>query len=132
MKHLAIGMFALMAVLSASNAIAGSITLKSDQELCDDAPPLDKAALVQALRNEKIITLEVVAELNCAYVPDKPELREWRNAVTVALPTKSPSGTAAACLCQHRLTFEIVDLNRGAKTIYYVQDGTVLGHVDAP
>ena len=132
MKHLAIGMLALVACLSAGTAIAGSVALKSDQELCESAPPLDKAALLQARRNGKIVALDVTAELNCAYVPDKPELREWRNAVTVILPTKSSSGAAAACLCQHRLTFEIKDLYEGAKTIYYVQDGTVLGHVDAP
>lgn len=132
MKYLAIGIFALVVSLSADTVLAGSVTLKSDQALCENAPTLDKAALIRAERHGALVTLDVTVELNCAYVPDKPELRVWRNAATVILPTKSPSGAAAACLCQHKLAFEIKDLYEGAKTIYYVQDGTVLGHVDAP
>ena len=113
-------------------ASAGTVSLVTDKELCDNAPPLEQAANLVPSRTGNKITLVVTAQLNCAYVPDKPELREWRNAATLSLPTRSPSGMATACLCAHQMTFEISDLYEGVQTIYYVQDGTVLGHVGAP
>ena len=132
MKHLALGAVTLAAALLSGAAGAGEISLKADAETCDREIPQEKAALVQASRSVNIVTVDVTAQLNCAYVPGKPELREWRSAATVALPTISPSGAAAMCLCTHRLSFEIKDLYEGVQTIYYVQDGTVLGHADAP
>ena len=123
---------ALMVASLPFSASAGTAALVADKELCDSTPPLEEAAHLEASRNGSTTRLVVTAELNCAYVPDKPELREWRNAATLTLPTRSPSGAAAACLCTHQLTFDISGLYKGVKTIYYVQDGTVLGHVDAP
>ena len=132
MKHLATLTLALVALLLPKPSPAGEISLKSDKEMCEIELPEDKAALVTAKRTGNIVTLDVTAALNCAHVPDKPELREWRNAATVVLPTESPSGVAALCLCTHKLSFEITDLYEGVRTIYYVQDGTALGHADAP
>ncbi|MDR3159828.1 MAG: hypothetical protein LBU11_12685 [Zoogloeaceae bacterium] len=132
MKLLTLGLLTPLTLLMSVGAIAASITLKSDQPLCENAPPLGKAALVQAKRDNRVVKLDVVTEFNCAYIPGKPELRVRQNAVSVILPTQSPSGEATACLCQHKLTFEIVDLHKDAKTIYYMQDGTVLGHTDVP
>ncbi len=113
-------------------ASAGTVSLVADKELCDNAPALEQAARLEPSRDGNITTLTVTAQLNCAYLPDKPELREWRNAATLSLPTRSPSGMATACLCAHQMTFEISGLYEGVETIYYVQDGIVLGHVDAP
>jgi len=132
MKIRAILTVAMMAASLPGAASAGTAVLVSDKELCDSAPPLEQAAKLEASRTGNTTRLVVTAELNCAYVPDKPELREWRNAATLALPTRSPSGAAAACLCTHQMTFDISDLYKGVQTIYYVQDGTVLGHADAP
>jgi hypothetical protein len=123
---------ALVAAWLPFSASAGTVALVADKELCDSDPPLEKAAQLEASRTGSTTRLVVTAELNCAYVPDKPELRAWRNAATLALPTRSPSGAAATCLCAHQMTFDISDLYEGVKTIYYAQDGTVLGHVDAP
>ncbi len=114
------------------SASAGTVSLVADKELCDGAPPLEQAARLESSRNGNVVTLIITAQLNCAYLPDKPELREWRNAATLSLPTKSLSGMATACLCAHQMTFEVSNLYQGIQTIYYVQDGTVLGHVDAP
>ena len=122
----------LTGALLPATASAGTIALTSDEELCDNAPTLEGAVVLEAKRDGDAVTLAVTAQLNCAYVPGQPELREWRNAATVALPTTSPSGLATACLCAHELTFEISNLSDGVQTIYYVQDGTVLGHVNAP
>jgi hypothetical protein len=132
MKSLAIWLLALTVAWLPGTADAGTVSLVSDKELCDKAPPLEQAVRLEPSRNGSIILLTVTAELNCAHVPDKPELREWRNAATLSLPSRSPSGMATACLCTHRMTFEISDLYEGVQTIYYVQDGTALGHVDAP
>ena len=132
MKRLAIGTMAIAVFFAQTDALAGEISLKSDVETCESEIPEDKAAVVRASRTGNIVTLDVTTELNCTHVPDKPELREWRSAATVSLPTKSPSGAAALCLCTHKLAFEITDLHEGVQTIYYVQDGTSLGHADAP
>ena len=132
MKLLAIGTVSLAACFAPSIALAGKISLKSDVETCESEIPEDKAAVIRASRAGNIVTLDVTTQLNCAHIPDKPELREWRSAATVSLPTKSPSGAAAMCLCTHKLSFEITDLYEGVQTIYYVQDGTSLGHADAP
>ena len=126
-------MFAIaVAAWLPGTASAGSVALVTDRELCNRAPPLEQAANLKASRNGDIVTLSVTAHLNCAYRPGEPELRVHRNAATVALPTHSPSGMATACNCAHQMTFEISDLYEGARTIYYVQDGSALGHVDAP
>lgn len=122
----------LMGALLPSSACAGTIVLTADEVHCDKAPPLEDAALLEAKRDGDSVTLAVTAQLNCAYVPGQPELREWRTAATVVLPTRSPSGLATACLCAHEMTFEISDLSEGVQTIYYVQDGTALGHIVAP
>jgi hypothetical protein len=132
MKHLAIWFLTLATAWLPGIVNAGSVTLEADKELCDSSPSMERAAILEPSRNGSIITLVVTAQLNCAHVPDKPELREWRNAATLSLPTSSPSGMATACLCARRMTFEISDLYDGVETIYYVQDGTALGHVDAP
>lgn len=132
MKILAIGTIAFAVTLCQGTTSAGEISLISNVEACESEIPQDKAALVQARRTGNVVILDVTAQLNCAYVPDKPKLHEWRSAATVALPTKSPSGAAAMCLCTHKLSFEITDLYEGVQTIYYVQDGTALGHADAP
>lgn len=132
MKIRAICLAALAIVWLPTAATAGTVSLVEDKELCDNAPPLEQAARLESSRNGTIATLTVTAQLNCAYRPGKPELREWRNAATLSLPTESPSGMATACLCAHQMTFEVSELYEGVKTIYYVQDGTVLGHVDAP
>ncbi|CAN7511085.1 hypothetical protein LJR168_003599 [Pseudoxanthomonas sp. LjRoot168] len=132
MKLIAIGAIAFSASLAPISVLAGEISLKSDVETCESEIPEDKAAVVQASRVGDMVTLDVTAELNCAHVPDKPELRVWRSAATVSLSTKSPSEAAATCLCTHKLSFEIRDLYEGVQTIYYVQDGTSLGHADAP
>ena len=120
------------ALLAPFSANAGDIRLVSDKQLCDSAPPLDKAALVTVRKVKRNVFVSVTAELNCAYTPGKPALREWRNAATVLVETVSPSGMATSCLCQHKMEYEITGLYEGTKTIYYVQDGTVLGHVPAP
>ncbi|NZA25761.1 hypothetical protein H0E84_05140 [Luteimonas sp. SJ-92] len=132
MKHRAILLLVLVVALLSGTARAGTVVLVADEELCDNAPPLEQAAHLKPSRNGNKVTLIVTAQLNCAYIPDNPELREWRNAATVSLPTRSPSGMATACLCAHRMEFEITDMNEGVQIIYYVQDGTVLGHTDAP
>jgi hypothetical protein len=133
MKHFVIGaILSAISLPAASSTGIGTITLKSDEELCEKAPPLEPAALLETHRNDGTITLVVTSEMNCAYVPDKPKLFVWRNAATVALPTRSPSGFAVMCLCQHRMTFEIMDLYEGAETFYYVQDGKALGHIAVP
>jgi len=132
MKHRAIWLLILAIAWLSGTVRAGTVALVADKELCDNDPPLEQAARLEPSRNGSVVTLTVTALLNCAYIPDKPELREWRNAATLSLPTKTPSGMATACLCAHRMTFEISDLYEGVQTIYYVQDGTVLGHVDAP
>ena len=132
MKIRAIWWTTFLVALAPIAASAGTVSLVADKELCDNAPPLEQAARLEPSRNGNVTTLIVTAQLNCAYLPDKPELREWRNAATLSLPTKSPSGMATACLCVHQMTFEISDLYEGVETIYYVQDGTALGHVDAP
>ena len=124
----------LVATLLLAPAIArsGEIRLISDKQLCDNAPPLAQAAALAAKKAKNKVLVSVTAELNCAYAPGKPELREWRNAATVVVPTVSPSGLATACMCQHQMKYEITGLYKGTKTIYYVQDGTALGHVSAP
>ena len=132
MKLPEIRSIALVLALLPCIALAGEISLKSDAPACDSPIPPDKAAIVTAARTDGVVTLEVTAQLNCAYTPGKPDLRVWRDSATVTLSTKSPSGAAAACLCTHKLSFEIKDLYDGARTIYYVQDGTVLGHASAP
>lgn len=132
MKSLATGILSLAACFVPSTALAGEIFLKSDVEVCESEIPEDKAAVVRASRKGSIVTLDVTAQLNCAHTPDEPELREWRNAATVSLPTRSSSGAVAMCLCTHKLSFEIRDLYEGIQTIYYVQDGTSLGHTDLP
>jgi hypothetical protein len=67
MKLLAFGLSTLLTLLMSVGAAADSITLKSDQRLCENTPPLEKAALVQAKRNDRVVKLEVVTEINCAY-----------------------------------------------------------------
>jgi hypothetical protein len=132
MKSLVIGTIVFVVCSAAAGAMAGEISLTSDVETCESEIPDDKAAVVNASRKGSTVTLDVTAQLNCAYVPGTPELRVWRSAATVSLPTTSPSGAAATCLCTHRLSFQIQDLYEGVETIYYVQDGTSLGHADAP
>jgi hypothetical protein len=132
MKHYATWMIALAACASPAFAGTDTVVLVDDKALCDHAPPLKQASLIEASRNGNSVNLVVTAELNCANVPDKPELRVTRNAATLSLSTRSPSGAAAACLCAHRMTFRVSGLYKDAKTIYYVQDGEALGHVDAP
>src|SRR5690606_16642989 len=132
MKHLAILQAFLGTALVCGSAQAGQISLVSDTEVCESEIPPGKAVIVQATRSEGSVFLDVISELNCAYLPDTPELREYRDAATVLLPTKSPSGAAAMCVCAHKMRFEIKDLYEGVRTIYYVQDGTALGHAGAP
>ena len=132
MKLPAIHRIALVVALLPCVALAGEVSLKSDTPICDSPIPPDKAAIVTATRAGGLVTLDVTAQLNCAHVPENPNLRVWRDSATVNISTKSPSGAAAACLCTHKLSFEIKDLYDGARTIYYVQDGTVLGHASAP
>lgn len=132
MKTRAIWLAALAVAWPPFAASAGTVSLVADEELCDSAPPLEQAVRLEPSRNGNITTLVVTAQLNCAHLPGELELREWRNAATLSLSTKSPSGMATACLCAHQMTFEISDLYEGVETIYYVQDGTVLGHVGAP
>jgi hypothetical protein len=127
--HCAIAFVACTAMVGAK---AGDVSLKSDEEMCESEIPDDRAAAVDASRAGNIITLDVMSELNCAHVPAVPELSVWRNTATVSLPTTSSSDAAALCLCAHRLSFEIRGLYEGVQTIYYVQDGRILGHVDAP
>jgi hypothetical protein len=119
-------------VLAPAAARSGEIRLVSDKQLCDNAPPLQKAAALNVSKAKNKNLVSVTAELNCAYTPGKTELREWRNAATIAIATVSPSGLATACMCQHQMKYEITGLYEGTKTIYYVQDGTALGHVSAP
>lgn len=123
---------ALALGLLAAAGNASEITLISAAQVCDQTIPSDKAAIVESRRANGVVVLDVTAELNCAHVPGTPELRVWRSAATVILPTESPSGAAAMCLCTHRMSFQIKDLYEGVQTIYYVQDGTSLGHADAP
>ena len=132
MNSVAIGLTALVLSSAANWAGAGEISLVSNQEICDSAIPEDKAAIVQARRDGDIVRLDVTAQLNCAHLPGKPELREWRSAATVSVLTHSPSGAVAVCLCTHKFVFQITGLYEGAQSIYYVQDGTVLGHAIAP
>lgn len=124
--------FALILALFPQAGQANEIALVAHEQVCDDSIPGDKAALVQARRVDGRVILDVTAELNCAHVPGTPELRVWRSAATVLLPTESPSGATAMCLCTHQMSFHITDLYEGVQTIYYVQDGTSLGHADAP
>lgn len=132
MKHLAILQAFFGTALACGSAHAGQISLVSDSEVCESEIPPGKAAVVQATRSDTSVFLDVISELNCAYLPDTPELREYRDSATVLLPTKSPSGAAAMCVCAHKMRFEIKDLYEGVRTIYYVQDGTALGHTSAP
>ena len=131
MKIIAIGLVASLASMP-SLLHAGEVRLVSDKQLCDKAPPLKQAAEIQAKRLKDKVLVSVRAELNCAYGPGKPELREWRNAATLLVTTVSPSGFATACVCQHQMEYEITGLGKGTKVIYYVQDGTVLDHASAP
>jgi hypothetical protein len=132
MNHLAILLLVLGANCLSGLAYAGQVTLVSDVEVCESEIPADRAAVVQAARSGDSVFLDIVSELNCAYVPDKPELREYRDSATVLLPTRSPSGAAAMCVCAHKMRFELKNLYEGVRTIYYVQDGTALGHASAP
>jgi len=131
MKIIAISLIAAL-IFAPSLANASEIRLLSDQQLCDNAPPLKQAAELSAERLSDKVVVSVTAELNCAYKAGKPEVRVWRNAATLLATTVSPSGMATACMCQHQMKYEITGLYEGARTIYYVQDGTVLGHVPAP
>ena len=115
-----------------ASALANEIELVAHAVVCDDTIPQEKAALITASKADNLVILDVTAELNCAHMPGTPELRVWRSAATVVLPTESPSGAAAMCLCTHQMSFHITDLYEGVQTIYYVQDGTSLGHADAP
>lgn len=132
MRYRMIGTFALMIMALPGVAGAGTVALVSDKALCERAPSLEQAARIEVGRSGNTIILNVTAQLNCARIPGRPELREWRNAATLSLPTTSPSGMATTCVCAHTMTFEISDLYESVETIYYVQDGTALGHVDAP
>ena len=132
MKQLISLTLALTLFLYGASALANEIALATHAVVCDDTIPRDKAALITVSKADRLVILDVTAELNCAHMPGNPELRVWRSAATVVLPTESPSGAAAMCFCTHQMSFHITDLYEGVKTIYYVQNGTSLGHADAP
>ncbi|ACE84970.1 hypothetical protein [Cellvibrio japonicus] len=106
------------------------VVLIKNEKFCNNASGQDEH--IEASRSNGFVTLKVITYLNCAHIPDQPELRVWSNTATLSLSTSSPSGMATACLCAHRMVFQISDIHEGVKTIYYVQNGTVLGHVDTP
>jgi len=130
MKHYMILIVTLAVFTFPVFTSADTVILIEDEKFCNNA--LDQNEHIEASRSNGFIILKVIAYLNCAHIPDQPELRIWNNTATLSLPTSSPSGMATACLCAHRMVFQISNIHEGIKTIYYAQNGTVLGHADAP
>ena len=92
----------------------------------------DAIAFVRTRRTHNGIAVGVLSEFNCDTQPVRPRLLQDRNAVTISVASQAAPGDPIAAICVRELSFVISGISPAVKTIYYVQDGHVMGHASAP
>lgn len=76
------------------------------------------------------IYLGVTSFLTCGAKFSKPELIELSDSATVRVSSSAIPSTHDSCDMIAQQSLAITGLHPSVKTIYYLQDGVVLGHVD--
>lgn len=120
-----------MLVLTAWSAHA-DVKILDDQPCCDDKKTLPLPFAMEVSWEGTEIVIKITSAFNCADQPGNPRFNAYQGNGTLSVTSKSPSGWTAACLCPHKVSYSVSGAYPGLKTIYYVQDGMVLGHAAVP
>jgi hypothetical protein len=126
---------ALLAILlSASAAYAFDslqISRLSSCGICKDKPNGSEAA-ISSQTVDRGMRIGVTSSLNCGAMLSDPTIIELSSSATIQVTSVAPAPSHDSCASFMQQEFSIFGLHASTKTIYYVQDGVVLGHISAP